>query len=95
MDEDEQDALEAKLWGFVETELRGKHRDPVDQAMDITAFRLWSAWMAQKGREGADAIEGTFPALKTENPAWDRLKDDQRATFEKRTYRRINTWRKG
>ena len=95
MDEDEQDALEAKLWGFVETELRGKHRDPVDQAMDITAFRLWSAWMAQKGREGADAIEGTFPALKTENPAWDRLKDDQRATFEKRTYRRINTGGKG
>ena len=54
VDDDEKDALRAKIVEFVQAL---KPRDPVDQCQDATFFRLWLC--TQHGPDGADAIDGT------------------------------------
>jgi hypothetical protein len=73
LDEEEQDALRAKIWEIVMA-VKKAHRDPVDQAQDVTAMLIWRC--TQRGMEGADAIEGTFNILQGE-PSWNRMKPEQ------------------
>ena len=51
----------------------------IDFAADVTAFRCWMTTMA--GKEGADAIEGTFRVVEAE-PAYMRLSDEAKRTME-------------
>ena len=61
LEDDEKDALRAKIVDFVRAL---KPADPVDQAADPTFFRLWIC--TQHGPDGADAIDGTLQILRQE-----------------------------
>jgi len=67
LEDDEKDALRAKIVEFVRAL---KPADPVDQAQDATFFRCWVC--TQHGPDGADAIEGTLQILKRE-PIWQKV----------------------
>lgn len=78
-DPDYQRDTRATIWDMV-LAVKEAHKDPVDHASDVSAFRLWMD--TQEGKDGADAIEGTFRTLKRE-PVWDRLNDGQKTSVEK------------
>jgi hypothetical protein len=57
---EEQNEIRALIWEVV-VRIKKEHRDVVDFATDVTAFRLWMETI--EGGEGAAAIEGTFRVL--------------------------------
>lgn len=70
--------IRATVWDMV-LAVKEAHKDPVDHAADVSAFRLWME--TQEGKDGADAIEGTFRTLKRE-PTYERLSDAQKDSVE-------------
>lgn len=70
--------IRATVWDMV-LAVKEAHKDPVDHASDVSAFRLWME--TQEGKDGADAIEGTFRTLKRE-PTYERLSDAQKDSVE-------------
>lgn len=89
----DQAAVRANLFGAV-LEMKDRTRDPVDWATDVSAFVLWLDHTAAKkeGKDGADAIEGTFGVLQG-SAGWAKLNDAQKGTIEARVSERIHTLR--
>lgn len=81
--EADKDEVRRGMWAHVER-VRRDHKDPVDQADDVSAFGMWLATMP-KNHEGAQAVEGTFATLKRECTVWkESLTDPQRAAVQGR-----------
>ena len=79
----DQAAVRANLFGAV-VEMKDRTRDPVDWATDVSCFVLWLDHTAAKGgKDGAEAIEGTFDVLKN-SAGWAKLNEGQRGTIESR-----------
>ena len=78
MEPPEQAAERGKIWRFVDSVIKAKHKDPVDFAQDATAFRLWME--TQTDAEGPDAVEGSLRVLK-QAPAFTRQRDGFRKGF--------------
>lgn len=70
----DQDAIRRATWPLLA-------KLSVDQSQDVTAFGVWMP--TQKGREGADAIKGTFDVLKRSD-VWAKLTPAQVDTLENR-----------
>ncbi len=85
LDPKEQAQIRAKIWSVV-LDVKKRTRDPVDQALDATAFRLWIE--TQKGKDGAEAIAGTWRVLKRE-AAFTKLPDAIQETLRTVTEARI------
>lgn len=85
----DQDELRRHIWEQV-LRVKKDHKDPVDHALDVTAFGLWIA--TQKGRDGADAVEGTFNVLKA-SEAWGKLKPAQHEVLEARVAAKLKSLR--
>lgn len=75
--ESDRDDMRRAIWGVV-SDLKKRTKDPVDQADDPSAFRIWMA--TQLGPDGADAVEGTLTVLR-HAPRWGRLTADQQSAL--------------
>lgn len=80
--QDQADAHRA-IWGQVLRIKAAPTRDPVDHGEDVTAFNIWMD--TQRGRDGADAVEGTFRGITTaKGGPWANMKPENQAKVEAR-----------
>lgn len=89
-----QDVLRGSLWDSVERELLSTGKDKVDPADDPTAFRCWVETQVPNGKDGADAIEGTFRLL-MKAPLYVAMKPESQASLAKTAEEKADAARKG
>lgn len=85
LDPKEQAKIRVAIWEVV-LDIKKKYRDPVDHALDPTAFRLWIE--TQHGKDGVEAIQGTWRTLKRE-PNFTKLTEGTQEAFRRVVEARI------